>query len=451
MLEKITVPTLGESVTEATVSKWLKSQGDKVIVDEPIVELETDKVNVEVPSPSNGFLGSIDVKEGETVNVGSLLGTISQNSNQASSKPEEIKAYTPPKKKIKNEPKLFEENEKKIFSKKFSKPKVDEKVLKLENERLVLDKEEEPLVLSEVHKEEKEITKNIKPSEDEIKISPAARKMANEVNVNLNEISGSGKNGIILKEDIMSLMGSKPYPSERKIKHGPEERVKMTRLRITIAKRLKEAQENAAMLTTFNEVDMSEVIGMRNEYKEEFQNNYGVKLGFMSFFVKACVIGLKNYPAINAEIQGEEIVYKNYYNISIAVGTDRGLVVPVLRESDEMSFAEIEKNIGNLGQKARDGKITIEDLQGGTFTITNGGIYGSMLSTPILNPPQSAVLGMHNIIQRPMVVDGNVEIRPVMYLALSYDHRIIDGKEAVSFLKIVKESLEQPKRLFLNI
>ena len=224
----------------------------------------------------------------------------------------------------------------------------------------------------------------------------------------------------------------------------------MTRLRLTIAKRLKEAQENAAMLTTFNEVDMSEVIAMRNQYKDEFQNNYGVKLGFMSFFVKACVIGLKNYPSINAEIQGEEIVYKNYYNISIAVGTDRGLVVPVLRETDEMSFAEIEKTIGELGQKAREGKITIEDLQGGTFTITNGGIYGSMLSTPILNPPQSAVLGMHNIVQRPIAVNSNIEIRPVMYLALSYDHRIIDGKEAVSFLKIVKESLEQPKRLFFK-
>ena len=275
--------------------------------------------------------------------------------------------------------------------------------------------------------------------------------MADEANVDLNTVRGSGKNGVILKEDIIGLMGSKPTPAERKINHGPEERVKMTRLRLTIAKRLKEAQENAAMLTTFNEVDMSEVIAMRSQYKDEFQNNYGVKLGFMSFFVKACVIGLKNYPAINAEIQREEIVYKNYYNISIAVGTDRGLVVPVLRETDEMSFADIEKNIVKLSQKAKDGKITIEDLQGGTFTITNGGIYGSMLSTPILNPPQSAVLGMHNIVQRPVVVDGNVEPRPVMYLALSYDHRIIDGKEAVSFLKIVKESLENPQRLFLNI
>ena len=452
MSEKITVPTLGESVTEATVSKWLKSQGDKVIADEPIVELETDKVNVEVPSPSNGFLGSIAVKEGETVNVGSLLGIINQNSDQVTSKPKEIKTYNPPKKKSKSELKLFDDN-KTILSKVTSKPKAAETVLKLEEESV--DKDEEPLVLNVAHnvahKDVRDVSNNLNPKVDEIKISPAARKMANEASVNINDISGSGKNGVILKEDIMSLMGSKPSPSERKIKHGPEERVKMTRLRITIAKRLKEAQENAAMLTTFNEVDMSEVIGMRAEYKDEFQNNYGIKLGFMSFFVKACVIGLKNYPAINAEIQDEEIVYKNYYNISIAVGTDRGLVVPVLRESDEMSFADIEKNIGKLSQKARDGKITIEDLQGGTFTITNGGIYGSMLSTPILNPPQSAVLGMHNIVQRPVVIDGNVEIRPVMYLALSYDHRIIDGKEAVSFLKIVKESLEQPKRLFLNI
>ena len=304
--------------------------------------------------------------------------------------------------------------------------------------------EEEPLILDQVHEEKVKQKK-------EKQISPAARKMAQEANLNINNIKGTGKNGLILKEDIMSLMGSKPAPSERKIKHGPEERVKMTRLRLTIAKRLKEAQENAAMLTTFNEIDMSEVMTMRSQYKEEFQKNYGVKLGFMSFFVKACVIGLKNYPAINAEIQGEEIVYKNYYNISIAVGTDRGLVVPVLRQTDEMSFADIEKNIGALGQKARDGKITIEDLQGGTFTITNGGIYGSMLSTPILNPPQSAVLGMHNIIQRPVAIDGNIEVRPIMYIALSYDHRIIDGKEAVSFLKTVKESLEQPKRLFLNI
>ena len=443
MSEKITVPTLGESVTEATVSKWLKSQGEKVVVDEPIVELETDKVNVEVPAPSNGFLGTIDVKEGETVNVGSILGTINDSlKNNDTIEPKEVKSYSPPKK----QPKLFEEKKNVAQKKKPINPKVTEQILTLDTEKV----EDEPLILEEVH-EEKKILKQPQKIKKETKVSPAARKMANEAKIDLDQVRGTGKNGIILKEDIMELMGSKPSPSERKIKHGPEERVKMTRLRLTIAKRLKEAQENAAMLTTFNEVDMSEVISMRNEYKEEFQKNYGVKLGFMSFFVKACVIGLKNFPAINSEIQGEDIVYKNYYNISIAVGTDRGLVVPVLRETDEMSFADIEKNIAELGSKARDGKITIEDLQGGTFTITNGGIYGSMLSTPILNPPQSAVLGMHNIVQRPVVINGNVEARPIMYLALSYDHRIVDGKEAVSFLKIVKECLEQPKRLFLNI
>ena len=436
MAEKIIVPTLGESITEATVSKWLKSKGEKVAADEPLVELETDKVNVEVPSPISGILSSISVKEGETINVGSLLGIVENSSASVKNNKKEINNYSPPEKeKEKPKLKIFEE-EKNLKPK-----KIKEK--KLEEPKLILD-DEEPLILEQIH-EDKTLQKIQK------QISPAARKMASEANVDLSTIEGSGKNGVILKEDLMSLMGSKPSPSERKAKYGPEERVKMTRLRLTIAKRLKEAQENAAMLTTFNEVDMSEVMSMRSQYKEEFLNKYGVKLGFMSFFVKACVIGLKNYPAINAEIQGEEIVYKNYYNISIAVGTERGLVVPVLKETDEMSFADIEKNIGDLGQKAREGKITIEDLQGGTFTITNGGIYGSMLSTPILNPPQSAVLGMHNIIQRPIVVDSNVEIRPIMYLALSYDHRIIDGKEAVSFLKIVKESLEQPQRLFLNI
>ena len=433
MAEKITVPTLGESVTEATVSKWLKSQGEKVIVDEPLVELETDKVNVEVPSPTNGILGSIAVNEGETVNVGTLLGTVDNTLKKENENLNEVNNYKPPKK---LEKKITTEASPTNKSQNKKSKKNVEPVLKLE--------EEEPLILEDIH-QEKTPTNQVK------QFSPAARKLASEVEADLSTIDGSGKNGVILKEDIMSLMGSKPNPSERKVRHGPEERVKMTRLRLTIAKRLKEAQENAAMLTTFNEVDMSEVMKMRSLYKDEFLNEYGVKLGFMSFFVKACVIGLKNYPAVNAEIQGEEIVYKNYYNISIAVGTDRGLVVPVLRETDEMSFADIEKSIGDFGQKAKDGKITIEDLQGGTFTITNGGIYGSMLSTPILNPPQSAVLGMHNIIQRPVAVDGKLEIRPIMYLALSYDHRIIDGKEAVSFLKIVKESLEQPKRLFLNI
>jgi len=435
MSDKIIVPSLGESVTEATVSKWLKSQGDKVSADEPVVELETDKVNVEVPAPSNGVLENISVKEGETVNVGALLGMINGSSKNISDKVEEVKDYSPPKKQKQN----------------FKAPIKATKVSKEDEKPLKLD-EEKPLILDDVHKEElKQEPKKEKVQKQSLSFSPAARKMASEAKVDLKKIKGTGKNGVVLKEDIMNLMGFKPAPSERKIKHGPEERIKMTRLRLTIAKRLKEAQENAAMLTTFNEVDMSEVMEMRKVYKEDFQSKYAVKLGFMSFFVKACVIGLKNFPAINAEIQGDEIVYKNYYNISIAVGTDRGLVVPVLRETDEMSFADIEKNILELGEKARDGKITIEDLQGGTFTITNGGIYGSMLSTPILNPPQSAVLGMHNIVERPVVIDGNVEVRPVMYLALSYDHRIIDGKEAVSFLKIVKDSLEQPKRLFLNI
>ena len=422
MSEKILVPSLGESVTEATVSKWLKNQGDKVDSDEPIVELETDKVNVEVPAPSNGYLETVSVKEGQTVNVGSLLGTIKLGKVINKDAPKEIKKYSPPKK----------ENTLILSSGKNNTSKL---------------KKEEPLILDEIFKE-KEVPLATSTTSN---FSPAARKMAAESDININEVIGTGKNGVILKEDIMSLMGVKPLPSEKKISHGPEERIKMTRLRLTIAKRLKEAQENAAMLTTFNEIDMHEVISMKNNYKEEFLKKYSVKLGFMSFFVKACVIGLKNFPTINAEIQEDEIVYKNYYNISIAVGTDRGLVVPVIRNSDEMSFADIESNISALGKKAREGKITIEDLQGGTFTITNGGIYGSMLSTPILNPPQSAVLGMHNIIERPVVINGNIVIRPMMYLALSYDHRIIDGKEAVSFLKNVKECLEQPKRLFLNI
>ena len=424
MSESILVPVLGESVTEATVAKWLKNEGDKINADEAIVELETDKVNVEVPAPSNGTLEKISVKEGQTVNVGALLGTMNSSMSSSASKTQEDKEYSPPPKKI--------EVVKKVEAPKESVKK--EKIIKAE----------EPLVLTEIQEEESEASV--------VKfISPAARKIATESKINLSEIKGSGKNGIILKEDLLSLMGSTPQPSERKTTHGPEERIKMTRLRMTIAKRLKEAQNNAAMLTTFNEVDMNSVISMRNEHKEEFQKKYSTKLGFMSFFVKACVVGLKSYPVINAEIQGDEIVYKNYYNISIAVGTDRGLVVPVLRNTDEMSFADIENNINLLGQKARDGKIVIDDLQGGTFTITNGGIYGSMLSTPILNPPQSAVLGMHNIIERPVVINKSVVVRPIMYLALSYDHRIVDGKEAVSFLKIVKECLEDPRRLFLNL
>ena len=454
MSEKIVVPTLGESVTEATVAKWLKNTGDKVSSDEPLVELETDKVNVEVPSPSNGVLENISAKEGETVNVGALLGSISQTKSKDKNSEVTLneKKYSPPKlEKSESKPVTKKPEKIKKINNKSSNPLILEKNSEhkvFDEEPLIL--EEEPLVLDTAHKENI-IEKNEEKSDEELRISPAARKIMSEKKIDVNAIKGSGKNGLVLKEDVMSLMGVKPAPSERKSAHGPEERIKMTRLRLTIAKRLKEAQENAAMLTTFNEVNMHEVIKMRSDYKEDFQKKYSVKLGFMSFFVKACIIGLKNYPAINAEIQGDEIVYKNYYNISIAVGTDKGLVVPVVRNSDELSFADIEKNINTLGQKARDGKITIEDLQGGTFTITNGGIYGSMLSTPILNPPQSAVLGMHNIIERPIVEDGEVKIRPIMYLALSYDHRIIDGKEAVSFLKIVKDSLEQPKRLFLNL
>ena len=429
MSEKIVVPALGESVTEATVSKWLKTVGEKVDSDEPVVELETDKVNVEVPSPSDGILENISVKEGDTVEVGALLGSIGAKKIQKIEKEE--KKYTPPPKKEETVPKIFD------------KP-VEKKHKKVE-QKLILNETpiEPPLILS------KEITSDTQVEEQTL--SPSARKIASEKNIDLSKIAGSGKNGVILKEDLLNLMGSKPTPNKRKITHGPEEKIKMTRLRMTIAKRLKEAQNNAAMLTTFNEVDMSKVIQMKNDYKNEFIKKYSTKLGFMSFFVKACVAALKNYPAINAEIQGDSIVYKNYYNISFAVGTDRGLVVPVLRSPDEMSFAEIEKNISSLGEKARDGKISIEDLQGGTFTITNGGIYGSMLSTPILNPPQSGVLGMHNIIERAVVKDGQIIIRPMMYLALSYDHRIVDGKEAVSFLKNIKDTLEEPQRLFLNV
>ena len=321
------------------------------------------------------------------------------------------------------------------------------------------DKDEEMEVFQDNVEEEKPLvlTKEVEPSkvEAEIKIdetlSPAVRKIVTENKIDISSIKGSGKDGRVLKGDLINLMGVNPPPSERKIKYGQEERIKMTRLRQTIAKRLKQAQDNAALLTTFNEVDMSNVMAMRKENQDDFQNRYGVKLGFMSFFVKASIVALKNFPAINAEIEGDTIVYKNYYNISFAVGTDKGLVVPVLKNADELSFANIEKNIKEISEKARDGKLTIEDLQGGTFTISNGGVYGSMLSTPILNLPQSGVLGMHNIVERPVVVDGEIKIRPIMYLALSYDHRIIDGKESVSFLKMIKENLEDPRRLFLDI
>jgi 2-oxoglutarate dehydrogenase E2 component (dihydrolipoamide succinyltransferase) len=425
MSEKILVPVLGESITEATVAKWLKKEGDSVEADEAIVELETDKVNLEVPSPIEGVLSEINSKDGETVEVGALLGIISQNGTR----PSEKKVIT------KIELKKVENNVVNLEIKKET-PKIFEE-----------PEEEDPLVLTNEVKEGKSDSSN---KNNEI-LSPAVRKIVVENKIDLEKVRGSGKEGRILKGDLISMMGVNPQPSERKIKYGQEERIKMSRLRQTIAKRLKQAQENAALLTTFNEVDMTSIMEMRKRNQEDFQSRYGIKLGFMSFFVKACVSALKTFPSVNAEIDGDEIIYKNYYNVSFAVGTEKGLVVPVLRDADQLSFADIEKNIKTISEKARDGKITIEDLQGGTFTISNGGVYGSMLSTPILNLPQSGVLGMHNIVERPMVVDGEIKIRPIMYLALSYDHRIIDGKESVSFLKMVKENLEDPRRLFLNI
>jgi len=433
MSEKILVPALGESITEATVSKWLKNEGDTVDADEPIVELETDKVNLEVPSPISGILKKINSGDGSTVEVGAVLGTISENGSGVK-KFEEIKKIKPAPINEDNIIKL--DSQKEIKEPKIFEEKKEEK--KPDETPLVLTKEvKEPEILEE--------TKN-----EEI-LSPAVRKIVTENNIDIKSVSGSGKDGRILKGDLINLMGTSPPPAERKVKYGQEERIKMSRLRQTIAKRLKQAQENAALLTTFNEVDMSNIMKMRKENQNDFQERYGVKLGLMSFFVKAAIVSLKNFPAVNAEIEGDEIVYKNYYNISFAVGTDKGLVVPVLKNADELSFADIEKNIKEISEKAKDGKLTIEDLQGGTFTISNGGVYGSMLSTPILNLPQSGVLGMHNIVERPIVVDGEIKIRPVMYLALSYDHRIIDGKESVSFLKMIKENLEDPRRLFLDI
>ena len=435
MNEKILVPSLGESITEATVAKWLKKEGDAVEADEAIVELETDKVNLEVPSPIDGVLMKINSNDGETVEVGALLGSVNQNETESLEKKVVIKID--PKK---TEPKKTENNVVNLEIEKKN-PKIFAE--KVKEESAV----EEALMLTEEVKDDKSDSSNLN---NQI-LSPAVRKIVVENKIDLEKVKGTGKEGRVLKGDLISMMGVNPQPSERKIKHGQEERIKMSRLRQTIAKRLKQAQENAALLTTFNEVDMTSIIEMRKENQEDFQSRYSIKLGFMSFFVKSCVTALKAFPSVNAEIDGDEIIYKNYYNISFAVGTEKGLVVPVLRDADELSFADIEKNIKTISEKARDGKITIEDLQGGTFTISNGGVYGSMLSTPILNLPQSGVLGMHNIVERPMVVDGEIKIRPIMYLALSYDHRIIDGKESVSFLKMVKENLEDPRRLFLNI
>ena len=440
MSEKILVPTLGESITEATVSKWLKKEGETVQADEAIVELETDKVNLEVPSPISGTLSEISFRDGDTVEVGAVLGSISEGNVDIKNIPESKKQ-------------LEDNEEKEIIDQKSN-------VINLDIEKKPQTKLEEPLVLTEdksmelLEEEPLLLTEEVETeetSQQPIILSPAVRKMVAEKNINLDNVKGTGKAGRILKGDLITMMGANPQPNQRRIQYGEEERIKMTRLRQTIAKRLKQAQENAAMLTTFNEVDMSGIMAMRKDNQEDFKSRYGIKLGLMSFFVKACVVGLKLFPAINAEIEDQDIIYKNYYNISFAVGTEKGLVVPVLRNADEMSFAEIEKEIKKLSEKANSGSLTIEDLQGGTFTISNGGVYGSMLSTPILNPPQSGVLGMHNIVERPVNDNGEIKIKPIMYLALSYDHRIIDGKESVSFLKTVKENLEDPRRLFLNI
>ena len=432
MNEKILVPVLGESITEATVAKWLKNVGDTVEADEAVVELETDKVNLEVPSPISGTVNDIKFKDGDVVKVGTVLGSIQGNGKNTET---EIKKIEPD---IKINDSVNLEKEKK-----------DEEPLvpAVDEEPLVLSTDDEPLVLTEEIEDKKDTKKPIKSST----LSPSVRKIVAEKNIDVKSVEGTGKDGRISKGDLLNLMSATPKPNERKIKFGEEERIKMSRLRQTIAKRLKQAQQNAAILTTFNEVDMTSINEMRKENQEDFKKRYGTKLGFMSFFVKACIVALRSFPAVNAEISGDEIVYKNYYNISFAVGTDKGLVVPVLKNADELSFADIEKNIKTISEKARDGKLNIEDLQGGTFTISNGGVYGSMLSTPILNLPQSGVLGMHNIVERPTVVDGEIKIRPIMYLALSYDHRIIDGKDSVSFLKTVKENLENPGKLFLEI
>ena len=440
MSEDILVPVLGESVTEATVARWLKKEGEEVSVDEPVVELETDKVNLEVPSPVSGIISKINSKDGENVEVGSVLGIVSISSSKPKQK--DLKIEIPPatEKIIQDAEKVVVEEPVKENIININKEKED----KLEN--TIFDeefKEEEPLILTNEVK-----NGHIKTLNNHL--SPAVRKIVAEKNIELNEVKRTGKRGTILKGDLLDLMNKSPKKSDRKIKYGPEERIQMSRLRQTIAKRLKSAQDNAAMLTTFNEVDMSKVINFRKQNQDIFKNKFGVKLGFMSFFVKASINSLKLFPEVNAEVEDNEIIYKNYYNISFAVGTDKGLVVPVLKNADEMSFADIEKNIKVLSDKANTGTLSIEDLQGGTFTISNGGIYGSMLSTPIINPPQSGVLGMHNIVERPVAKNGEIQIKPVMYLALSYDHRIIDGKGAVSFLKEIKENIEEPEKLFLD-
>ena len=419
----IRVPTLGESVTEATVGKWFKQPGDAVAVDEPLVELETDKVTLEVPAPAAGFLGDIAAKNGDTVGVGALLGQIKEGAGTAAKPSTTPATATKPAASATGAP--------------------DEKTAK---------------------------TKPIgagpeSPQLREMPLPPSVRKMAAESGMDPAKVEGSGLHGQVTKGDMMAAIeraAAQPTPvaataAAQMRAPSPaddaarEERVHMTRLRQTIARRLKDAQNTAAMLTTFNEVDMSAVMGLRNQYKELFEKKHGVKLGFMGFFVRACIQALKEIPAVNAEIDGTDMVYKNYYHIGVAVGTERGLVVPVLRDADRLSLAGIEKTISEMGKRARDGQLKIDEMQGGTFTISNGGVYGSLMSTPILNAPQSGILGMHKIQERPVVHGGRIEIRPMMYLALSYDHRIVDGQQAVTFLVRVKECLEDPARIVLDL
>jgi 2-oxoglutarate dehydrogenase E2 component (dihydrolipoamide succinyltransferase) len=432
MATEIRVPALGESVVEATVGQWFKQAGDAVAADEPLVELETDKVTVEVPAPVSGVLADIVVNPGDTVAVGALLGAIADGDGKA--KPAKAKAK--PKEAAQAAPAPAKQETKPAA------PKHAGEVKKLERE---------PQIREEI-------------SIDEMPPSPAARKLIAERGLKPGDVKGSGRRGQVLKEDVTAEAAEALLVRERRPKpptpprppvtpddEGREERVRMTRLRQTIAKRLKEAQDTAAMLTTFNDVDMSAVMQIRKDYKEAFEKKHGVKLGFMGFFVKACVHALKDIPAVNAEIDGDDIVYKNYYHIGVAVGTERGLVVPVMRNADQMSLAEIEAAIADFGARARDGKLGLAEMQGGTFTISNGGIYGSLLSTPILNAPQSGILGMHRIEERAVVRDGQIVARPMMYLALSYDHRLVDGKEAVTFLVNLKESLENPARLVLDL
>ncbi len=431
-MTEIRVPTLGESVTEATIGKWFKKPGDPVAVDEPLVELETDKVTIEVPAPAAGVLGSIAAQDGETVAVGALLGQITEGAagTVAPSKATPAPTGRPDQKTSTTAP--------------------------------INAADEEPR-LRVPPKADGEPKSKLAP---ETPLAPSVRKLAAETGVEPSAVPGSGKDGRVTKGDMLAAIeraAAAPTPVAQSAAaiqvRAPsppddasrEERVKMTRLRQTIARRLKEAQSTAAMLTTFNEVDMTAVMTMRNEYKELFEKKHGAKLGFMGFFVRACVQALKEIPAVNAEIDGNDIVYKNYYHIGVAVGTERGLVVPVIRDCDHKSLAEIEKAIADFGRRARDGTLKLEEMQGGTFTISNGGVYGSLMSTPILNAPQSGILGMHKIQERPIVVGGKIEARPMMYLALSYDHRIVDGREAVTFLVRVKEVLEDPGRLVLDL